>query len=95
MCVREFHTEPVGRSPLPSWDGELERRARARLSLVGWGGVNCREGSWQHPSADPEQLGEPCKVKSLNCLFTEEETQTDASLDLNHSTSVAGLGAMR
>lgn len=70
-----------------------ERRGRARVSLVQWGELQREAGSISPQT--PEQLRGTCKVKSLNCLITEEETRTEASLDPDHSTSVAELGDTR
>lgn len=64
-----------GNMALSQWEGthcplemaELREKCQGKTELGGVG-VNFREGSWTHPPADPEQLGEPCKVKSLNYL---------------------------
>lgn len=41
----------------------------------------------------PEPRGGPCKVRSLNCLFTEEETETETRLDPDLTRLTAELGA--
>lgn len=75
----EYGTECWERAPSPLGTAELRETGQGNGGLGG----------------KPAAVGGAPKVKSLHCLFAEEETQTETSLDLDHTTSVAGLGATR
>lgn len=75
----EYDTECLEGAPSPLGTAELRETGQGK------GGFGRKPGAG----------GGAPKVKSLNCLFAEEETQTETSLDLDHTTSVAGLGATR